>query len=58
VDSSCSSNTKGGRVEIVIEGSEGLLIEQFPRFDLKRLNNQVEYEVLIVRLGLAQDMGT
>lgn len=46
-----SSNTRGSRVGVVLEGLRELLIKQFLRFHFKT-NNQAKYEVLIASLTL------
>lgn len=52
-----SSNPKGARVGIVLEGPGNLTVEQFLNFGFKTSNNQAEYEALLARLELALDMG-
>jgi len=51
------SNLKGSGVGIVLEGPEGVLIEQSLRFAFKANNNQAEYEALITGMLLAKEMG-
>jgi len=50
------SNTKGGRVGIMLQGPNNLL-EQSLCFGFKLSNNQVEYEVVIIGLLLEREMG-
>nr|KYP52363.1 Retrovirus-related Pol polyprotein from transposon 17.6 [Cajanus cajan] len=52
-----SSNLKGSGAGIILEGPDGVLIEQSLRFDFKASNNQAEYEALLVGMSLAQEMG-
>jgi len=42
-----SSNQQGTRAGVILEGPDGLLIEQALRFSSKDSNNQAEYEALI-----------
>ena len=42
-----SSNQQGSGAGIVLEGPDGVLIEQALRFAFKASNNQAEYEALI-----------
>jgi len=41
----------------ILEGPNGLLIEQALRFAIKASNNQAEYEALIAGMLLAKEMG-
>ena len=52
-----SSNKQGSGAGVILEGPNGLLIEQALRFAFKASNNQVEYEALIARMLLAKEMG-
>ncbi|XP_052171502.1 uncharacterized protein LOC127787482 [Diospyros lotus] len=52
-----ASNIKGSGAGIILEGPDGLLIEQSLRFNFRTSNNQAEYEALIVGLGLAKEVG-
>jgi len=52
-----SSNQQGSGVGVILEGPSGLLIKQALRFAFKANNNQVEYEVLIVEMLLAKELG-
>jgi len=52
-----SSNQQGSGAGIILEGPNGLLIEQALRFAFKASNNQAEYEALIVGMLLAKEMG-
>ena len=51
-----SSNSKSWGARVVLEGPGDILIEQALKFDFKALNNQEEYEAIIVRLNLAIDL--
>ena len=52
-----SSNQQGSGAGIVLEGPNGVLIEQALRFAFKANNNQAEYEALIAGMLLAKEMG-
>ncbi|XP_027910365.1 uncharacterized protein LOC114169424 [Vigna unguiculata] len=52
-----ASNLRGSGASIVLEGLEGVLIEQSLRFAFKASNNQAEYEALIAGMLLAKEMG-
>jgi len=52
-----SSNQQGSGAGIILEGPNGLLIEQALRFAFKASNNQAEYEALIAGMLLAKEMG-
>ncbi|XP_027935092.1 uncharacterized protein LOC114190415 [Vigna unguiculata] len=52
-----SSNLKGSGAGVVLEGPEGVLIEQSLRFAFKASNNKAEYEALIAGMLLAKEMG-
>ena len=52
-----SSNQQGNGAGIVLEGPNGVLIEQALRFAFRASNNQVEYEALIAGMLLAKEMG-
>jgi len=52
-----SSNQQGSGVGIILEGPNGLLIEQSLRFVFKASNNQAECEALVVGMLLAKEMG-
>ncbi|XP_068503947.1 uncharacterized protein [Phaseolus vulgaris] len=52
-----SSNQQGSGAGIVLEGRNGVLIEQALRFAFKASNNQAEYEALIAGMLLAKEMG-
>ncbi|GAU23256.1 hypothetical protein TSUD_281490 [Trifolium subterraneum] len=51
-----SSNLRGSGAGVVLEGPEGVLIEQSLRFAFKESNNQEEYEALIAGMKLAKEM--
>ena len=53
-----SSNQQGSGAGIVLEGPNGVLIEQALRFAFKASNNQAEYEALIAGMLLTKEMGT
>ena len=52
-----SSNRHAGGVGVVIQTSEGDKIEYMIRLDFPMTNNEVEYEVLVARLNLAEAAG-
>jgi len=52
-----SSNQQGSAAGVILEGSDGLLIEQAVRFAFKASNNQAEFEALIAGMLLAKKMG-
>ena len=52
-----SSNQQASGVGVILEGPNGLLIEQALRFAFKASNNQAEYEALIAGMLLANEMG-
>ena len=52
-----SSNQRGSGAGIVLEGPNGVLIEQAQWFAFKASNNQTEYEALIAGMLLAKEMG-
>jgi len=52
-----SSNQQGSGAGVILEGLNGLLIEQTLRFAFKASNNQAEYEALIAGMLLAKEMG-
>jgi len=52
-----SSNQQGSGAGVILEGPNGLLIEQALRFAFKASNNQAEYEALIAGMLLAKKMG-
>jgi ribonuclease HI len=51
-----SSNKRGSGAGIVLEGPDGIQIEQSLRFNFKASNNQAEYEALIAGMSLAAEM--
>jgi len=53
-----SSNQQGSEAGVILEGPDGLLIEQVLRFAFKASNNQAEYEVVIAGMLLAKEMGS
>ena len=52
-----SSNQQGSGAGVILEGPNGVLIEQSLRFAFKASNNQAEYETLIAGILLAKEMG-
>jgi len=52
-----SSNQQGSGAGVILEGPNGVLIEQSLRFSFKASNNQAEYEALIAGILLAKEMG-
>ncbi|XP_068486868.1 uncharacterized protein [Phaseolus vulgaris] len=52
-----SSNQQGSGAGTILEGPNGVLIEQALRFAFKASNNQAEYEALIAGMLLAKEMG-
>ena len=52
-----SSNQQGSGADVILEGPNGLLIEQALRFAFKASNNEAEYEALVARMLLAEEMG-
>ena len=53
-----SSNQQGSGGGVILEGPNGVLIEQSLRFAFKASNNQAEYEALIARILLAKEMAS
>ena len=52
-----SSNQQGSGAGVILEGPNGVLIEQSLCFAFKASNNQAEYEALIAGMLLAREMG-
>ncbi|RDX68866.1 hypothetical protein CR513_52113, partial [Mucuna pruriens] len=52
-----ASNQKGSRAGIVLEGPNGVLVEQSLRFGFRASNNQAEYEALHVGMRLVEQLG-
>lgn len=52
-----ASNVAGSGVGVILEGPDGVLIEQSLRFEFKASNNQAEYEAHIAGMRLAKEMG-
>jgi len=52
-----SLNQQGSEAGVILEGSDGLLIEQALHFAFKASNNQAKYEALIAGMLLAKEMG-
>ncbi|RDX92619.1 Pro-Pol polyprotein, partial [Mucuna pruriens] len=53
-----SSNKKGSRAWIILEGPGGVLIEQSFRFDFRASNNQAKYEALLAGIRFTKELGT
>jgi ribonuclease HI len=51
-----ASNIRGSGAGIVLEGPDGVMIEQSLRFTFKASNNQAEYEALIAGMELAREI--
>lgn len=51
-----ASNMRGGGAGVVLEGPDGVLIEQSLRFAFKASNNQAEYKALLAGMKLAKEM--
>ena len=49
------SNQQGSEAGIILEGPNGLLIEQALKFAFKVSNNQAEYETLVAGMLLAKE---
>jgi ribonuclease HI len=52
-----SSNSKGSGAGLILESSEGLIVEVSLKFSFTTTNNQAEYEACIAGLKLAHEMG-
>ena len=52
-----SSNKQGSGVGVILEGPNGLLIDQALHFAFKASNNHAEYEALVTSMLLAKEMG-
>jgi len=52
-----SSDQQGRGAEIILEGPNGLLINQALRFAFKASNNQAKFEALVVGMLLAKELG-
>jgi len=52
-----SSNLQGRGAGVILEGPNGLLIEQALKFTFKASNNQAKYEALITGMLLAKELG-
>jgi ribonuclease HI len=51
-----ASNIRGSGAGVILEGPDGVLIEQSLHFAFKASNNQAEYEALIAGIKLAREM--
>jgi hypothetical protein len=49
-----ASNLRGSGARVVLEGPDGVMIEQSLRFAFRASNNQAEYEALIAGMKLAK----
>jgi len=49
-------NLKGSDTRVILEGPDGVLVEQSLKFSFRANNNQAEYEALITRMILAKEM--
>ena len=52
-----SSNFKGSRIGLVSTSPSGDKIEQSIKYGFRATNNKVEYDALIVGLGMAKKLG-
>jgi len=48
---------EGSRARVILEGPNGILIEQTTKLAFKARNNQVKYEALIAEMLLAKELG-
>ncbi|RDX78359.1 Tf2-9, partial [Mucuna pruriens] len=51
-----STNQAGLGAGVILEGPEGILVEQSLHFDFRASNNKAEYEALLTGMRLAQDL--
>ncbi|RDX97002.1 Gypsy retrotransposon integrase-like protein 1, partial [Mucuna pruriens] len=51
-----STNQAESGAGVILEGPEGVLIEQLLHFDFRASNNQAEYEALLAGMRLARDL--
>ncbi|RDX68267.1 hypothetical protein CR513_52758, partial [Mucuna pruriens] len=51
-----ASNQAESGTRVILEGPDGVLIEQFLHFEFKARNNQAEYETLLVEMRLAREL--
>ncbi|RDX90987.1 rnhA, partial [Mucuna pruriens] len=51
-----ASNQARSGAGVILESSNGVLIEQLLHFEFKTSNNQVEYEALLVGMRLAKEL--
>lgn len=52
-----SSNSRGSGADIILENIYGLRVEVSLRFEFPTTNNQANYETVILRITLAEEMG-
>ena len=53
----CSSNTKGCGVGVILENTDGLLIEYSLKFEFPTSNNQAEYEACLAGIRMEKELG-
>ncbi|RDX82685.1 hypothetical protein CR513_36495, partial [Mucuna pruriens] len=51
-----ASNQAGSGTGVILEGPNGVLIEQSPHFEFKANNNQAEYEALLAGMRLTKEL--
>ena len=51
-----ASDVKGSEVGIILEGPNNITLEQALKLNFRALNNQAEYDALIVGLKLAREV--
>ena len=52
-----SSNLVGNKTCIILEGPDGLMLEESLKFDFKADNKQAKYGTLLARIRLTLDVG-
>ena len=52
-----ASNQKGSRVGLVLISPEKVIIEKSLRLDFPAINNEAEYEALLIGMAMVQRMG-
>ena len=57
MDHVIDSKEEQALIGIILEGLEGVIVKHSLHFDFQMINNQDEYEALIVGLNLVKDMG-
>ncbi|RDX60496.1 hypothetical protein CR513_61355, partial [Mucuna pruriens] len=48
---------KDSRVGVILQGPDGIMIEQSLHFKFKANNNQAEYEALLIEMRLTEEFG-